>query len=113
MTLLGDSMMLSVDSERLLLEHEPVELRSTTAPGCGTPRAVVVGASTLRARTRLERQQRLARQEREMRTGSLLAFRATWPRSPPVRPPARRISSVRQRLSHSGGIFSWMSDSAT
>ncbi len=47
MTLLVDSLMLRVDKERLLLEREPLRLRSTTAPGHGTPRAVVVGASTL------------------------------------------------------------------
>jgi len=50
MTLLVDSMMLSVDNERHSLEHEPVEPTSTMAPGCGTPRPVVVGASTLRGK---------------------------------------------------------------
>ena len=47
MMLSVDSMMLSVDKERLLLEREPVEPRSATALGRGTPRSVVVGASTL------------------------------------------------------------------
>ena len=43
MTLPLDRVTLSVDSERLLLEREPLEAPDETTPGRGTPRAVVVG----------------------------------------------------------------------
>jgi hypothetical protein len=38
-------MTLSLDSERLLLEREPLEAPLDTTTGRGTPRAVVVGCS--------------------------------------------------------------------